>query len=1813
MIGRQENVQRVLDAIPLLFPILANRDNMLTARGASLCIERLSCAFSGPQPWQSSVIVELAGSGILDYWVHELRSHTNQSYLSSDSAGSARRNSHPSSAVARALGSGGTMIGILSSLVRMVSSAPAVLCKLYELDIASVLGDILDRLSCPPHAASPSSGMDVADDVETCLSITLDLATGMLPQPSAKGVASTPTSSKDQPAAAAAAATPTAAAAACCPQGPQSDWQCPHCTYINASRLAQCSMCMASVEGAEAIPLPSVPKIPHSTCAKSEKEVKQVAPKTLAEVYAKANPPYLQSYLDRVLPSLLRLVPISSSVAVDKAATLILLRIFAMGARPDRKLGPEVAAVLSKLLNGGKYAHDMVPEAVISIALQLLADDASSPPGEQGAGYDELFLRYGMPQRTHSLAACMSAEEKGATSAFSDATALLAFFSEPASRKRRITRKEMGGKDAADGSACLRESSVLRNLRAMSSALRAMPSEAPVAGCTLMRGYVPPCDDSSAEVGTKRRHRKKDLTFSLVQADLVARNPLKALAHAFDSSEGVTAFEMEESGMLEALLQFLRKCSTQTPAAGEAWDGDSRGVRSFCEAFLPDGSPRLLRRLAETVHGCLTAAEARMKEPLVVLQGGSTQYSRMGALLAPFRVKVSPSPSLSSSGEAEAQILTACMSSIPQIVLVEPLTTLTEMCTFLEKHIQQAVQRRLKKLGKKDSSVSVPAATSASTAIATAHTCQGVASELNTGRGGARNLPIREAVTKSPFAGPFSDARAGQRATGGLIPIAEALQMLQEEGHVAEDSIARRLRKRQRQASAHARGRSKGKGKGKQGCGVRLPHSMRSPAKFREGQAAYICAVGASGRPEWGKVEVVSASPAAAGAWNLRRVSGAIVKDVLPSCITLKLPRHAVLNNCEVAATPLALASAPAEVAPPIPSPDDALAGQGDGGGLEESGDNSDSNNSSDEDEGDHDDEDGIHNGGDGHYDEHHEEDDEDDYDEDGEGYDGDMIDNCIYSGVPLLRRSIPGMADEDSPTLTRQRLHLRVKKSGASSSSAAAASASGASLAGSGAAAGVAKPVSASEPTSGHDSLTPFLDAGASTASARVAAKSSGCTSVRVLSWTLRYSNAEHGVCTVGVSSIPQDVTMFEASQILLEKSKNESASSGVDKTDGASRSHRTVEVSRHDWAKGLTLEFSLQMPGESDIACPKEKITTSISPAPLRVLPVSAAPTDAPLVQALAEIDLPGHFATPLRLLAALRAICESSTRNFGVKGAGGGGVVNLPNPKALVPSSPSLSAKLARQCADAVTICSGSIPEWCTSYACAVPSMLSLESRAAFFERASFGVARAIDCCQKAAPRIEASESSSRGVQQSPSLMMQEGATTLSQHLNQLGRLQRLRVSLNRSHVLESAEVLFETLVKDELAILQKGRSAARIEVDFDPNQSSGKVDDSSSGDARSGGPGLEPVLLIDFDEEMGHGTGPTQEFFSIICREFQREGLGIWRGDTRGVKPKASETEVQSYLHSSCGLFPAPLDLRGGSDPSLVLSRFRLLGRVIAKCLKDGRFLDLPLSLPLCAHLTSRGPLSIWDVLDMDEALGKSLLHIRTIVQRLSSADKIPPALEEEVKDLCLSWTLPGYPSYHLRAEGGSTGDAVSAVELEEWLESVVRHSLVTSVSAQVRELLAGVSDVMDASHLRTFTPLELQTLLCGGLGGAPADEAWSVQTISSSIVAGHGYTAGSQQVKDLIEIMSGFDRDQRRQFLSFVTGSPRLPVGGFVALAPRLTVVRKEVPEGKPPDNFLPSCSTCQVYLKLPAYSCKEIMQSQLLIAISDGLEYFALD
>ena len=131
--------------------------------------------------------------------------------------------------------------------------------------------------------------------------------------------------------------------------------------------------------------------------------------------------------------------------------------------------------------------------------------------------------------------------------------------------------------------------------------------------------------------------------------------------------------------------------------------------------------------------------------------------------------------------------------------------------------------------------------------------------------------------------------------------------------------------------------------------------------------------------------------------------------------------------------------------------------------------------------------------------------------------------------------------------------------------------------------------------------------------------------------------------------------------------------------------------------------------------------------------------------------------------------------------------------------------------------------------------------------------------------------------------------------------------------------------------------------------------------------------------------------------------------------------------------------------------------------------------------------------------------------------------------------------------------------------------------------------------------------ELEEVVCGEKG-----QKWELSVLTDSIQASHGYDKASLQYLYLLEYMSKLDKAMQKLFLKYVTGSPRLPFGGFGKLNPVLTIAKRLTPEGDCPDLYLPSVMTCQNYLKVPEYSSSEILTQRFDYALKEGQNSFTL-
>eukprot|EP00931_Biecheleriopsis_adriatica_P027376 TRINITY_DN16480_c0_g1_i1.p1 TRINITY_DN16480_c0_g1~~TRINITY_DN16480_c0_g1_i1.p1 ORF type:complete len:2502 (+),score=638.39 TRINITY_DN16480_c0_g1_i1:480-7508(+) len=368
----------------------------------------------------------------------------------------------------------------------------------------------------------------------------------------------------------------------------------------------------------------------------------------------------------------------------------------------------------------------------------------------------------------------------------------------------------------------------------------------------------------------------------------------------------------------------------------------------------------------------------------------------------------------------------------------------------------------------------------------------------------------------------------------------------------------------------------------------------------------------------------------------------------------------------------------------------------------------------------------------------------------------------------------------------------------------------------------------------------------------------------------------------------------------------------------------------------------------------------------------------------------------------------------------------------------------------------------------------------------------------------------------------------------------------------------------------------------------------------------------VLEVVFDDETGFGDGVTQSFYSDVAAELcsvDCEGVasGLW---AEHLPQSRIEYGGKTSLHSRRGLFPQPHV--PGSPASLeACKRFRFLGRLMAKALRDGFIVPLP----ICKHFFEAvlgEDLSLEALPSPGDGWAGEFLGAaaRFAAELRSSAATVDERSKEAAK--------PAWAESYMRASGeagavsfneyaehcsfletGSSGmelceggaDRALRIEnLEDFVECAAQWWLRDGIAPQVEAFRLGVQDVCDSPAIWAFEALELQELLCGS-----AAPEWSAQELKQHLKPRGGYSAASQQVSMLIEELVRMPLERRGQFLEFVTACPRLPHGG---LASAEIVVVPAQPKGS-----LPRAHTCTNELQLPAFATVEELSEKLAEAI----------
>eukprot|EP00730_Choanoeca_flexa_P005425 TRINITY_DN11938_c6_g1_i8.p1 TRINITY_DN11938_c6_g1~~TRINITY_DN11938_c6_g1_i8.p1 ORF type:complete len:787 (+),score=232.03 TRINITY_DN11938_c6_g1_i8:235-2595(+) len=269
----------------------------------------------------------------------------------------------------------------------------------------------------------------------------------------------------------------------------------------------------------------------------------------------------------------------------------------------------------------------------------------------------------------------------------------------------------------------------------------------------------------------------------------------------------------------------------------------------------------------------------------------------------------------------------------------------------------------------------------------------------------------------------------------------------------------------------------------------------------------------------------------------------------------------------------------------------------------------------------------------------------------------------------------------------------------------------------------------------------------------------------------------------------------------------------------------------------------------------------------------------------------------------------------------------------------------------------------------------------------------------------------------------------------------------------------------------------------------------------------------------------------------------------------------------------------------------LQYFKFVGRVVALAIYHGKFIDNGFTLPFYKQLLGK-KLGLKDLETLDPEFYKNLQWL----------------LDNEIDELYLGMTFSADKEHFGKIEEVELKENGKDIEVtdankHEYVELMANWRMKRGVQDQTEAFIQGFHQVLPQDAIQMFDEREFELLL---VGLAEFDvETWESHSVYRT------YTKKSKQITWFWEVVKEFNQEQRARLLQFVTGSCRLPVGGFAELQ------GSNGPQPFCVDKFgdhhsLPRSHTCFNRLDLPPYKTKSELKEKLVLAIEET-EGFGLE
>ncbi|AWO97172.1 putative E3 ubiquitin-protein ligase HACE1-like [Scophthalmus maximus] len=325
-------------------------------------------------------------------------------------------------------------------------------------------------------------------------------------------------------------------------------------------------------------------------------------------------------------------------------------------------------------------------------------------------------------------------------------------------------------------------------------------------------------------------------------------------------------------------------------------------------------------------------------------------------------------------------------------------------------------------------------------------------------------------------------------------------------------------------------------------------------------------------------------------------------------------------------------------------------------------------------------------------------------------------------------------------------------------------------------------------------------------------------------------------------------------------------------------------------------------------------------------------------------------------------------------------------------------------------------------------------------------------------------------------------------------------------------------------------------------------------------------LKQGIAVRFHGEEGMGQGVVREWFDILSNEIINPDYALFTQSADG-------TTFQPNSNSSV-------------NPDH-LNYFRFAGQILGLALYHRQLVNIYFTRSFYKHILGI-PVSYQDVSSIDPEYAKNLQWI----------------LDNDISDLGLELTFSVETDVfgameEVPLKPGGTSILVTQDNKAEYVQLVTELRMTRAIQPQINAFLQGFHTFIPPSLIQLFDEYELELLL----SGMPEIDVqdWVRNTEYTS-----GYDTQEPIIQWFWEVVKSLTQEERVLLLQFVTGSSRVPHGGFAFLMGGSGLQKFTVAAVAFTSNLLPTSSTCINMLKLPEYPSQEVLRDRLLVALHCG-------